>query len=186
MLQTCKSAMKAKTFKVDDKTKELRGNCNLFARCALIQGKRNIDMKVIIWTDCVSKEYIFFRWLSTWWKQIKAWRCHRNSKSHRGWANRSNWKQARLCLMLWECWMKWRQIFSRLVKICQANSSLYWLYSLRCWASNSCFWYIEWKSLTERQDPHISQKLATPPGNLETNIEKFTMSELLARNKTKQ
>ena len=34
--------------KVYDKTKELRGNCNLYARCALIQGKRNIDMKVII------------------------------------------------------------------------------------------------------------------------------------------
>ena len=65
--------------------------------------------------------YIFFRWLSTWWKQIKVWRCHRNSKSHRGWANRSNCKQARLCLMLWECRMKWIQIFSRLVKICQTN-----------------------------------------------------------------
>ena len=48
MLQTCKSAIKAKKMKVNDKTKELRGNCNLFARCALIQGKRNIDMKVII------------------------------------------------------------------------------------------------------------------------------------------
>ena len=34
--------------KVNDKTKELRGNCNLFARCALIQGKRNIDMKDMI------------------------------------------------------------------------------------------------------------------------------------------
>ena len=41
------------------KTKELRGTCNLLARCALIQGKRNIDMRVIIWTDRVSKEYIF-------------------------------------------------------------------------------------------------------------------------------
>ena len=48
MLQTCKSAIKAKKMKVNDKTKELRGNCNLYARCALIQGKRNIDMKVII------------------------------------------------------------------------------------------------------------------------------------------
>ena len=34
--------------KVNEKTKELRGNCNLFARCALIQGKRSIDMKDII------------------------------------------------------------------------------------------------------------------------------------------
>ena len=48
MLQTCKSAIKAKKIKVNDKTKELRGNCNLFARCALIQGKRHIDMRVII------------------------------------------------------------------------------------------------------------------------------------------
>ena len=48
MLQTCKSAIKAKIVKVNDKTKELGGNCNLFARCALIQWKRNIDMKVII------------------------------------------------------------------------------------------------------------------------------------------
>ena len=40
MLQTCKSAIKGKKIKVNDKTKELRGNCNLFARCALIQGKR--------------------------------------------------------------------------------------------------------------------------------------------------
>ena len=48
MLQTCKSAMRVKKVKADDKTKELRGNCNLFVRCALIQGKKNIDMRVII------------------------------------------------------------------------------------------------------------------------------------------
>ena len=45
MLKTCKSAIKAKRMKVNEKNKELRGNCNLFARCALIQGKRSIDMK---------------------------------------------------------------------------------------------------------------------------------------------
>ena len=48
MLKTCKSAIKPRKIKVNEKTKELRGNCNLFARCALIQGKRNIDMKVIV------------------------------------------------------------------------------------------------------------------------------------------
>ena len=48
MLQTCKSAIKAKKIKVDEKTKELRGNCNLFTRCALIQRKHNINMRVII------------------------------------------------------------------------------------------------------------------------------------------
>ena len=39
MLKTCKSAIKPRKIKVNDKTKELRGNCNLFAivfsRCAL-------------------------------------------------------------------------------------------------------------------------------------------------------
>ena len=34
MLNTCKSAIKPKKLKINDKTKELRGNCNLFARCA--------------------------------------------------------------------------------------------------------------------------------------------------------
>ena len=48
MLKICKSAIKPRKIKVNEKTKELRGNCNLFARCALIQGKRNIDMKVIV------------------------------------------------------------------------------------------------------------------------------------------
>ena len=47
MLNTCKSAIKPKKLKINDKTKELRGNCNLFARCALIRGQRDIDMKVV-------------------------------------------------------------------------------------------------------------------------------------------
>ena len=48
MLNTCKSAIKPKKLKINDKTKELRGNCNLFARCALIRGQRDIDMKVVV------------------------------------------------------------------------------------------------------------------------------------------
>ena len=48
MLNTCKSAIKPKKLKINDKTKELCGNCNLFARCALIRGQRNINMKVIV------------------------------------------------------------------------------------------------------------------------------------------
>ena len=48
MLNTCKSAIKPDKLKINDKTKELRGNCNLFARCALIRGQRNINMKVIV------------------------------------------------------------------------------------------------------------------------------------------
>ena len=48
MLNTCKSAIKPKKLKINDKTKELSGNCNLFARCALIRGQRNINMKVIV------------------------------------------------------------------------------------------------------------------------------------------
>ena len=43
MLKTCKSAIKPRKIKVNEKTKELRGNCNLFARCALTQAKRNIE-----------------------------------------------------------------------------------------------------------------------------------------------
>ena len=38
-LKTCKSANKKHTMKVHDKIVELRGNCNLFARCALMQKK---------------------------------------------------------------------------------------------------------------------------------------------------
>ena len=48
MLNTCKSSIKPKKLKINDKTKELRGNCNLFARCALIRGQRDIDMKVVV------------------------------------------------------------------------------------------------------------------------------------------
>ena len=43
MLKTFKSAIKPKKMKINDKTKELRGNCNLFAR-----EQRKIDMKDII------------------------------------------------------------------------------------------------------------------------------------------
>jgi hypothetical protein len=46
MLKTCKSAIKPRKIKVNDKTKKLRGNCKLFATS--FQGKRNIDMKVIV------------------------------------------------------------------------------------------------------------------------------------------
>ena len=48
MLNTCKSSIKPKKLKINDKTKELRGNCNLFARCALIRGQRDIGMKVVV------------------------------------------------------------------------------------------------------------------------------------------
>ena len=48
MLNTCKSSIKLKKLKINDKTKKLRGNCNLFARCALIRGQRDIDMKVVV------------------------------------------------------------------------------------------------------------------------------------------
>ena len=44
-LKTCKSVNKKHTIKVHDKMVELRGNCNLFARCALMQKQRDIDMK---------------------------------------------------------------------------------------------------------------------------------------------
>ena len=46
-LKTCKSANKKHTMKVHDKIVELRRNCNLFARCALMQKQRDIDMKVV-------------------------------------------------------------------------------------------------------------------------------------------
>ena len=48
MLNTCKSAINPRKLKINDKTKKLRGNCNLFARCALIRGQRDIDMKVVV------------------------------------------------------------------------------------------------------------------------------------------
>ena len=47
-VKTCKAANKTRTVKVHDKIVELQSNCNLFARCALIQGKRDIDMKVVV------------------------------------------------------------------------------------------------------------------------------------------
>ena len=48
MLNTCNSSIKQKKLKINDKTKELRGNCNLLARCALIRGQRDIGMKVVV------------------------------------------------------------------------------------------------------------------------------------------
>ena len=47
-VKTCKSANKKTKTKVHDRVVQLQENCNLFARCALIQGKRDIDMKEII------------------------------------------------------------------------------------------------------------------------------------------
>ena len=48
MLNTCESAIKPKKLKINDETKKLRTNCNLFARCALIKGQRDIEMKVVV------------------------------------------------------------------------------------------------------------------------------------------
>ena len=47
-LKTCKSANKKHTMKVHDKIVVLRWNCNLFARCALMQKQRDIDMKKVV------------------------------------------------------------------------------------------------------------------------------------------
>ena len=48
-MKTFKSSYKSQMMKVNDKVVELKENCNLFARCAVIQGKRNyIDMKQLI------------------------------------------------------------------------------------------------------------------------------------------
>ena len=47
-MKTFKSSNKSQMMKVNDKVVELKENCNLFARCAVIQGKRNIDMKQFI------------------------------------------------------------------------------------------------------------------------------------------
>ena len=47
-LRTCKYANKKRTMKVYDKVVELRGNCNLFARCALMQKQRDINMKEVV------------------------------------------------------------------------------------------------------------------------------------------
>ena len=67
MLNTCKSAIKPKKLKINDKTKELRGNCNLFSRCALIRDQRNINMKVIVGDHELTvypKSLFFIRWLN--------------------------------------------------------------------------------------------------------------------------
>ena len=47
-VKTCKTANKNRKIKVHDKIVELRSNCNLFARCAVIKGKRDIDMKIVV------------------------------------------------------------------------------------------------------------------------------------------
>ena len=47
-LKTCKSANKSQKMDVNDKVVELKYNCNLFARCAVLKGKRDIDMKVVV------------------------------------------------------------------------------------------------------------------------------------------
>ena len=43
-IKTFKSSNKSQTMKINDKVVELKENCNLFVRCAVIQGTRNIDM----------------------------------------------------------------------------------------------------------------------------------------------
>ena len=47
-VKTCKTANKNRKMKVHDKIVQLRSNCNLFARCALITGKLDIDMKIVV------------------------------------------------------------------------------------------------------------------------------------------
>jgi len=47
-LETCKASTMKKKIKINDKIIELRGNCNLFARCALMQQQRDINMKEVI------------------------------------------------------------------------------------------------------------------------------------------
>ena len=47
-VKTCKSANKKQDIKVHNKVVELRENCNLFARCALMHDKREIDMEVLV------------------------------------------------------------------------------------------------------------------------------------------
>ena len=47
-LKTCKSVNKSQKMDVNDKVVELKYNCNLFARCAVLKGKRDIDMKVVV------------------------------------------------------------------------------------------------------------------------------------------
>ena len=47
-VKTCKSANKRKKIEVNDKVVELKNNCNLFGKCAVIKGKRDIDMKIVV------------------------------------------------------------------------------------------------------------------------------------------
>ena len=47
-MKTCKSANKKQHIKVHNKVVELKENCKLFAWCALMQGKREIDMEVVV------------------------------------------------------------------------------------------------------------------------------------------
>ena len=47
-IKTFKSANKSKSIKVNSKIVDLKENCNLFSRCAVIQEKRRIDMKELI------------------------------------------------------------------------------------------------------------------------------------------
>ena len=45
---SCKSSNKKQHIKVHNKVVELKENCNLFAKCALMQGKRKIDMEDVV------------------------------------------------------------------------------------------------------------------------------------------
>ena len=47
-VKTFTSSNKPLKLKVHDKVIELKENCNLFARCALVKDKRNIDMRTVI------------------------------------------------------------------------------------------------------------------------------------------
>ena len=47
-VKTCKTANKPRKVKVQDKIVELQCNCNLFAKCSVIKGKRDIDMKTVV------------------------------------------------------------------------------------------------------------------------------------------
>ena len=47
-IKSFKSANKSKSIKVKSKIVDLKENCNLFSRCAVIQEKRRIDMRELI------------------------------------------------------------------------------------------------------------------------------------------
>ena len=47
-VKTCKSANRTKKNSINDKVVELKNNCNLFARCAVLTGKRDIDMRIVV------------------------------------------------------------------------------------------------------------------------------------------